>query len=108
LIAALVWITDGNVTLLSSATACRNALTIPSVTLDCRPSGLPIAIARSPTSSFDESANVAGLRCAPETLITARSSGGNEPTSVPRYCRPLGVVTMKDFAPLTTWWFVTM
>jgi ABC-type glycerol-3-phosphate transport system permease component len=36
---------------------------------------LPIAIARSPTSSLDESAKVAGSRCAPETSITARSSG---------------------------------
>jgi len=34
LIAALVWIMDGNVTLLSSCTASRNALTIPSVKLD--------------------------------------------------------------------------
>ena len=31
---------------------------------------------------FDESAKVAGFRLAPETLITARSSGGNEPTSL--------------------------
>ena len=82
LIAALVWIIIGNVTLLSSCTASRKALTIPSVTLDRSPSGLPIAIARSPTSSFDESANVAGLRRAPETLITARSSGANEPISL--------------------------
>ena len=46
---ALVWITDGNVTLLGSGIACRMALTIPLVTLDRSPSGLPMAIATSPT-----------------------------------------------------------
>ena len=49
LIAALVWITDGNVTPLGSCIPWRNALTIPFVTLDRSPSGLPIAIVRSPT-----------------------------------------------------------
>src|SRR3954447_7686899 len=109
LIAALVWITDGNVTLPpSSGTASRKALTIPSVTLDCSPSGLPIAIARSPTFSIDESANFAGFSPAPETLMTARSSGGKAPTSFPWYCLPLEVVTVNDFAPVTTWLLVTM
>jgi hypothetical protein len=85
LISALVWITDGKITLPPSSTIpWRNALTMPSVTLDRNPSGLPIAIARSPTRSLDESAKDAGSRSAPETLITARSSGGNEPTSLAR------------------------
>ena len=84
LIAALVWITDGSVTPPSSCIAWRNPLTIPSVTLDCKPRGLPMAIATSPTLSFDESAKVAALRFGAEILITARSSGGKAPTMVAR------------------------
>jgi len=83
LISALVWITDGKITLPPCSTIpWRNALTMPSVTLDRNPSGLPIATARSPARSLDESAKDAGRRSAPETLITARSSGGKEPTSL--------------------------
>src|SRR6185312_13707815 len=107
LIAALVWITDGNVTLFDSGTAALKALTIPSVTLERNPSGFPIAIARSPTWSLEESAKVAGFRWAPEILITARSSGGNEPTSPAGYRVPFEVVTVNDVAPLTTWLLVT-
>src|SRR5438067_5271856 len=36
----------------ASETPCRKALTIPSVTLDRSPNGLPIAIATFPTSSW--------------------------------------------------------
>ena len=35
---------------------------MPCVTLELSPSGLPIAIAMSPTWSFDESAKAAGRR----------------------------------------------
>ena len=82
---------------------------MPCVTLELSPSGLPIAIAISPTRSFDESAKIAGRRPAElDTLITARSSAGNVPTSVPLNCRPFEVVTVKLFAVPTTWAFVTM
>jgi hypothetical protein len=57
---------------------------------------------------LDESANVAGFSPVPEILITAMSSGGNEPTSLAGYCLPVEVVTVNDVAPLTTWLFVTM
>src|SRR5579884_2208667 len=60
LIGALVWITFGSVTPPPSDSVRLSALMIPSVTLEARPRGLPIAITMSPTSSFDELANVAG------------------------------------------------
>ena len=81
MIAALVWITSGSATPFPSETPWRKALTMPSVTLERSPSGLPIAIARSPTWSALESANVAGASCAPDTRTTAMSSGAKRPTS---------------------------
>jgi hypothetical protein len=81
LIAALVWIISGSATPFPSETPWRKALTMPSVTLERSPNGLPIAIAKSPTSSLLESANAAGVRFAPETRTTARSSGAKRPTS---------------------------
>ena len=60
MIAALVWIVFGRTTPFPSGAVRLSALTIPSVTLELSPSGYPIAMAMSPTRSFDESANVAG------------------------------------------------
>jgi hypothetical protein len=82
-IAALVWIMSGRAMPFPSETPWRNALTMPSVTLERRPSGFPIAIAKFPTSSLLESANVAGVSFARETWTTARSSGAKRPTSEP-------------------------
>jgi hypothetical protein len=59
---ALVWITLGSATPLSSLTVRPSALTIPSVTLDCSPSGLPIARATSPTWRWEESAKAARVQ----------------------------------------------
>src|SRR5262249_45303527 len=73
------------------------------------PSGLPIAMAISPTCSFDESAHAAGRRLGFDgTLITARSSAGNVPTSVALSWAPLEVVTVKLLEVPTTWALVTM
>src|SRR4029453_7752515 len=60
LMGALVWITLGRATPLSSLTVRPRALMIPSVTLDCSPRGLPMARATSPTSSLAESAKPVG------------------------------------------------
>src|SRR6266566_8315943 len=60
LIGALVWITFGSEAPPGSVTVRPTALTIPSVTLLCSPSGLPMAITMSPTTSFEESPKVAG------------------------------------------------
>ncbi len=107
LIGALVWITFGSVTPPPSDSVRLSALMIPSVTLEARPRGLPIAITMSPTSSFDELANVAGRSLPPFTLMTARSSCGNAPTSFAVSFLPADVVTVKLVKPLTTWLLVT-
>ena len=60
LIAALVWITDGSATPPPSLTVRLVALTMPWVTLERRPSGLPMASAYSPVRTFEESAKRAG------------------------------------------------
>src|SRR5215470_16109136 len=93
-----------------SDTVRPTADTMPFVTLLVSPSGLPIASTMSPTATLLESANVAGLSPdASLTWMTARSSGGYAPTSVP--CSVLAVpegVTWKVVAEPTTWAFVTM
>ena len=100
LIAALVWIAFWSVAPPCPSDSCRlRALTMPSVTLELRPSGLPIAIAMSPTSSLVESAKTAGFSPAPGTLITARSSCGNVPTRVPFRMWPVDVVTVNRVEP---------
>ena len=48
---------------------------MPSVTLDWRPSGLPMARTKSPTESLEESPKVAGVSPGALILITAMSSG---------------------------------
>src|ERR1035437_1179491 len=100
--------TSGRVFPLGSLTCRLRALTIPSVTLDWSPSGLPIARTTSPTCSLEESPKTAGVR--PEALIltTATSSGVYEPTSVPVYDLPLESVTLKVVEVPTTWALVTM
>jgi hypothetical protein len=60
LIAALVWMADERVAPLPSGTLRFTAETMPSVTLERSPSGLPRASVMSPTSTCEESAKVAG------------------------------------------------
>ena len=107
LMGALVWITLGSATPLSSLTVRPSALTIPSVTLDCSPSGLPMARATSPTCSLEESAKAAGCRPLASMCSTARSSAAKPPTSRAGYCFPSARVTWKLLAPSTTWALVT-
>src|SRR5437879_2770366 len=109
LIGALVWIASGSVAPPGPSLTTRpRALTMPEVTLPSRPSGLPMARTVAPGSSFDESPNFAGWRPAPFTRMTARSSGGNEPTRVPSSCLPDDVVTTKLVADPMTCALVTM
>ena len=98
----------GRVAPLLSVSWRLRALTMPSVTLELSPSGLPMAIAMSPTRSFEESAKVAGRSPVPLTLITARSSGVKRPTSVALRRFPVEVVTVNAVAVPTTWSLVTM
>jgi hypothetical protein len=81
-IAALVWMIEDRVTLFVSGALRPTAETMPSVTLERSPSGLPIASVRSPTSTWAELAKVAGRGRAPVMRITARSVLGSLPTRV--------------------------
>src|SRR3954469_2148598 len=107
LIGALVWITAGRATPPPSLTVRLVALTMPCVTLERRPSGLPIASAYSPTRTREESAKVAGRSLALGTDTTARSPWGKEPTSAPGWVEPSARVTRKVFEPATTCALVT-
>src|SRR3954454_8417517 len=108
LIAALVWIAEVSVTPSPSETLRLTAEMMPSVTLECRPSGLPMASVMSPTLIFEESANPAGGGVAPVMWITARSVPASVPTIVAGTCLPLASVTVSLVAPATTWALVTM
>jgi hypothetical protein len=108
LIGALVWMADEITAPLPSGTVRPSEDTIPWVTLDRRPSGLPIANAICPTASLPESPNDAGAGASPARRMTARSSGGKLPTSDAFSCRPLASVTANALLAPTTWWLVTM
>src|SRR5579872_5819138 len=87
---------------------------MPSVTVPVRPSGLPIASTISPTRTEADRPNDAGCsepdRSTPlSTLITARSSGANTPTtSADSSLPPLARPTWTVVAVPTTWALVTM
>ena len=64
LMAASVWMKSSSLSRLMPERP--SALTIPEVTVCCRPKGLPIAITKSPTWSLDESARlISAGSCAP-------------------------------------------
>ena len=81
--------------------------TMPSVTLERRPSGLPIASVRSPTSTSSEFAKIAGRGCAPMMRMTARSIATSLPTSVAGCLSPEASVTANRVALSTTCALVT-
>ena len=60
-----------------SSPGLRRALTMPSVTVCCRPSGEPMAIAVSPTVTWSESPRVTGLmRSRIGSAVADRSRSG--------------------------------
>src|SRR6478672_1966357 len=107
LIAALVWMTDERVTPLPSGTLRRTAETMPSVTLERSPRGFPRASAMSPTSTCDESENVAGRGRAPAMRITARSFAASRALAVAGWLSHEAGVTTRRVALPTTCAFVT-
>src|SRR6478672_11813676 len=107
LIAALVWMADERVTPSPSGTLRPTAETMPSVTLERSPSGFPRASAMSPTSSCEESANVAGRGRAPAMRTTARSFAASRPTVVAGWLSPDARVTTTRRAFPTTCALVT-
>ena len=59
-----------------------SALTIPEVTVCCRPNGLPMAMTKSPTWSFEESARAISAGNLPSvTFRTATSERSSAPTT---------------------------
>src|SRR6185436_9542251 len=107
LIAALVWMTEARVTPSPSGTLRPTAETMPSVTLERSPSGLPRASTMSPTATCDESAKVAGRGRAVAMRITARSLAASRPTTFAGWLWPEASVTTRRVACATTCALVT-
>jgi hypothetical protein len=106
--AASVWITSS----ISRPVRARNerpsAEITPVVTVDSKPSGLPIATASWPRRKRLESPSVAAgrLRTAP-ARSSARSVSGSSPSSRASMLRPSGSVSRNSRAPSTTWLLVS-
>jgi len=89
---ALVWIMPGivvpwPVTWLGGSGIVRSsALTMPDVTVRVNPIGFPIASTVWPTFSLDESPRAITGRSGALIWMTARSSNGSWPTSLPWTC----------------------
>ena len=83
---------------------------MPVVTVRSSPNGLPIATTGSPTSTFDESASVSGVRASglASTLSRAMSVDGSLPTSVAFRVSSFENRTSIAVAPSMTWKFVAM
>src|SRR4051794_12009248 len=92
---------------LPSGTDWRIDDTMPCVTLERSPSGLPIASTMSPTFGVAEPANLAGGGVAPDTWTTARSCAVSDPTRVAVWRSPPDRVTWSCREPRTTCAFVT-
>ena len=107
LIVALVWMSF--IDSLFTTSSRDVAEIIPSVTVPPSvPSGLPIAIAVSPTEILEESPRVAGVRSFASTFNTAISLFGSVPISFASYSVPSLVFTVIFCAPSMTWLFVTI
>ena len=115
LIAASVWIALITVLELSAPLALpvrtgrSRALTMPLVTVPCRPSGEPIATTSSPGSRSAERPSVAGVRpSTPCARMTARSVTGSRPTISAAADEPSLNVTRTEppFAAAATTWLL--
>ena len=108
LIAASVWIRSN----LRSPNWMERfkALITPAVTLprNSSPSGLPIAIAGSPTCKVEESPKSATGRLFSSIFTTARSVAASAPNTLPLTLRPSVRLTMISEAPSTTWLLVAI
>ena len=86
-----------------------SALTMPEVTVCCRPNGLPIATTKSPTRTEAESARLMSVGSVPSLiLMTATSEPASAPTSSACSSRSSSSVTVISCALSTTWALVTM
>ena len=106
LMAASVWMKS----LMFSAGPCvrPTAETMPAVTVDSSPSGLPTARAQSPTCTASESPSTAtGMSPAAWNFTRARSMRGSLPTSSPLKVRWSCIRTLISCASPTTWLLVS-
>ena len=106
--AASVWIRSS----ISRPVRARNerpsADTTPAVTVDSKPSGLPIAITSCPRLSFRESPSGANGSVTLSLIRTrARSVSGSSPTTWAVRLWPSAVAARMREAPPTTWLFVS-
>ena len=102
LMAASVWI---RLNLRSPISMLRfKELITPTVTLprNSKPSGLPMAMAGSPTCRVSLSPNSATVRSLASILTTAKSVAGSAPKTLPFTLRPSAKLTMISEAPSTT------
>ena len=106
--AASVWITSS----ISRPVRARNerpsAETTPAVTVDSKPSGLPIATTSWPRRSrFESPSAAAGSVTGASTRTSARSVSGSSPTTRAVRLRPSVVISSTRAAPPTTWLLVS-
>ena len=105
--AASVWIRSSTSRPVEARSERPSADTTPAVTVDSKPSGLPMAITSCPRRSRRESPRVAaGNVSGSLTRTSARSVSGSSPTTCAVRLRPSAVVTRTLVAPPTTWLLV--
>ena len=110
LIGASVWIMATTDSRPSSVRLSRTrplALTMPEVTVCCRPNGLPIATASCPTSTEISGANTATPNAKLVSILTtATSVSWSAPSTSPGTRTPDARVTCTSVNCPTTWAFV--
>jgi hypothetical protein len=111
LIAASVWTSPSIASPASPPGSSRSrAETMPVVSVQSRPKGLPMAKTFWPTrrSALLPTGSGGGGRPAPTPIrSTARSCAGLAPTSAAAKARPSASRTVAPEAPARTWWLVT-
>ena len=106
--AASVWITSSISRPVRARSERPSAETTPAVTVDSKPSGLPIATTSWPRRSRLESPSVAaGSVTGASTRTSARSVSGSSPTTRAVRLRPSVVISSTRAAPPTTWLLVS-
>ena len=104
---ASVWITLSTLCPDRVRSVRPRALTIPAVTVQVKPRGLPIATTICPTRSPADCPSVACGNPSAARRSTAVSVGGSSPTSVASTTRPSVSEARSRAAPATTWLLVS-
>ena len=102
--AASVWMTSSISRPLRARKRAAERRHHAGVTVDSKPSGLPIAITSWPRlSDLESPSRAAGSATSSSTRTSARSVSGSSPTTRALRLRPSDVVTATRLAPPTTW-----